>query len=135
MGKWKIKKINLAIFCLFYLGAGINHFWHPINYLLIIPPYFPFKECINYTSGFLEICCSLLMLFSPTKKFAMYLTILLLIAFIPAHIYLIQLKGCASPDICFPELALKILMANGKEVLMKPAMAFRASVAVILIMF
>ena len=98
-----LKKINLAIFCLFYLGAGINHFWHPANYLSIIPPYFPYKELINYASGFLEICCSMLMAFYSTKRIAMYFTIILLIAFIPAHIYLIQLKGCASANFCFPE--------------------------------
>ncbi|MEO8415040.1 MAG: hypothetical protein ABI472_15340 [Ginsengibacter sp.] len=81
----------------------MNHFWHPANYLKIIPPYFPFKEAINYTSGVLEICCSILMFFAVTGKYGMYLTISLLIAFIPAHIYLIQLKGCASNDFCFPE--------------------------------
>ncbi len=97
-----LKKINLAVFCLFYLGAGINHFWHPVNYLAIIPPYFPFKELINYTSGVLEITSALLMLLPATRRVAMYLTIFLLIAFIPAHIYMIQLNGCVSPAFCFP---------------------------------
>jgi uncharacterized membrane protein len=98
-----LKKINLIIFCVFYFGAGVNHFWHPANYIKIIPPYFPFKEAINYTSGIAEMCCAILMLFSATRKVSMYLTIFLLIIFIPAHIYLIQIKGCASPGFCFPE--------------------------------
>lgn len=97
-----LKKINLAVLCLFYFGAGCNHFLHPVNYLAMIPPYLPLKEVINYVCGILEIICSLLMLFSSTRKFAMYLTIFLLIAFIPAHIYLIQLGGCVSHDFCFP---------------------------------
>ncbi len=97
------KKINLAIFCIFYFAAGCNHFWHPVNYIKIIPPYFPFKEFINYASGSLEIACSLLMLFSSTRKYGMYLIIFLLVAFIPAHIYLIQLHGCVSKNFCFPE--------------------------------
>lgn len=97
-----LKKINLIVFCVFYLGAGCNHFIHPQNYLKIIPPYFPYKEFINYSSGFLEINCSLLMLISYTRKYAMVLTIALLIAFIPAHIYLIQLNGCVSENFCFP---------------------------------
>lgn len=96
------KKINLTIFSLFYFIAGINHFWHPANYIKIIPPYFPFKEFINYASGILEIACSILMLIPATRKLSMYLTIILLTAFIPAHIYLIQLNGCASADFCFP---------------------------------
>jgi uncharacterized membrane protein len=97
-----IKKIKLAVFCIFYFAAGCNHFVNPVNYLKIIPPYFPFKEFINYASGVLEISCSLLMLFSTTRKYSMYLTIALLIAFIPAHIYLIQLGGCVSKGFCFP---------------------------------
>ena len=97
-----MKKINLAVFCIFYFAAGCNHFVHPANYLKIIPPYFPFKEFINYASGLLEIACSLLMRFSVTRKYSMYLTIALLIAFIPAHIYLIQLGGCVSKGFCFP---------------------------------
>jgi uncharacterized membrane protein len=96
------KKINLAIFCLFYFAAGCNHFLHPANYLKLIPPYFPFKLFINYASGVLEIACSVLMLFSASGKISMYLTIALLIAFIPAHIYLIQMGGCVSKSLCFP---------------------------------
>ena len=98
-----LKKINLTVFCLFYFGAGCNHFLHPLNYLEMIPPYFPFKEAVNYTSGILEISCSLLMMFSSTRKPAMYLAIILLVAFIPAHVYLIQLHGCISKDFCFSE--------------------------------
>ncbi len=98
-----LKQINIFLFCLFYFAASVNHFWHPDNYLKIIPPYFPFKEAINYGSGVLEMACSLLMIFPPLRKTAMYLTVFLLIAFIPAHIYLIQLKGCVSPGFCFPE--------------------------------
>lgn len=98
-----LKKINLAAFCIFYFVAGCNHFWHPVNYIKIIPPYFLFKEGINYASGILEIACSLLMLFSSTRKYGMYLIIFLLTAFIPAHIYLIQLHGCGSKNFCFPE--------------------------------
>jgi len=98
-----IKKINLSVFCFFYFTAGCNHFIHPENYLKIIPPFFSHKEAINYISGSLEVICAQLMLFHSTRKYGMYLTILLLVAFIPAHIYMIQLNGCVSRDFCFPE--------------------------------
>ncbi|MEO8766111.1 MAG: hypothetical protein ABI416_17545 [Ginsengibacter sp.] len=97
-----IKKINLAVFSLFYFSAGCNHFLRPANYLAMIPPYFPYKELVNYSSGILEIACSVLMLFRSRAKMAMRLTIFLLIAFIPAHIYLIQRRGCISDNFCFP---------------------------------
>lgn len=98
-----LKKINLFIFVLFYLLAGINHFVHPANYLAIIPPYFPLKEAINYLSGALEIICAALMVFPHLRRTSSWLTIALLIAFIPAHIFLIQLHGCPTPSFCFPE--------------------------------
>jgi len=98
-----LKKINLGIICLFYFGAGCNHFIHPVNYIKIIPPYFPYKEAINYISGSLEVIAAQLMLFASTRKYGMYLIIFLLVAFIPAHVYLIQLRGCVSKDFCFSE--------------------------------
>lgn len=98
-----IKKINLAIFSSFYFIAGVNHFWHPESYLALIPPYFSHKPALNYISGILEIVCALLMLIASTRKVAMWLTIILLTAFIPAHIYLIKLHGCPAEKFCFPE--------------------------------
>ncbi len=97
------KKINLAIICLFYFIAGCNHFIHPANYIKIIPPYLPYKEAINYVSGSLEVIAAQLMLFVSTRKYGVWLIIFLLIAFIPAHVYLIQLHGCVSKGFCFPE--------------------------------
>ncbi len=98
-----IKKINLAIFSSFYFIAGVNHFWHPESYLALIPPYFSCKPALNYISGMLEIACALLMLIASTRKVAMWLTIILLTAIIPAHIYLIKSHGCTSEKFCFPE--------------------------------
>jgi uncharacterized membrane protein len=38
-----------------------------------------------------------------TRKYSALLLIALLTAFIPAHIYLIQMKGCVSQRICVAE--------------------------------
>lgn len=98
-----LKKINLFVLIYFYLLAGINHFVYPVNYLAIIPPYLPFKEGINYLSGALEIVCAILMAIPSLRRLGSWCIIALLAAFIPAHIYLIQVKGCPSPAFCFPE--------------------------------
>ena len=97
------RKINLAIFGIFYFVAGCNHFAHPGIYRQFIPPYFRYQEAINYVSGSLEVICAQLMLFAATRKFGMYLTILLLLVFIPAHVYMIQLHGRISREFSFPE--------------------------------
>ena len=98
-----LKKISLVLICSLYIGAGINHFWHPESYVFLIPPYFPNRELINIISGIAEIIVGVLMIIPATRKLAAYFIIALLIAFIPAHIYWIQQKGCVSEYLCTPE--------------------------------
>jgi uncharacterized membrane protein len=85
-----MKKTSLYILILLYLLAGINHFWHPQSYLSIIPPYLPWHEFINYVAGAAEIGLGFGMMFKPTRKWAAYGIIAMLVAFIPAHIYMIE---------------------------------------------
>ena len=85
-----LKKVSLIIMSAFYVLSGSNHFIHPANYLSIIPPYLPLHEAINYVAGVAEICCGILLLFSATRNFAAWAVICMLIAFMPAHIYMIQ---------------------------------------------
>jgi len=98
-----LKKLSLIIISALYILAGINHFWHPKGYIDLIPPYFPYHILLNIISGTLEITAGILMIFAATRKFATYLVVALLIAFIPAHIYLIQMKGCVSGNLCTAE--------------------------------
>ncbi|MBC7588603.1 MAG: DoxX family protein [Chitinophagaceae bacterium] len=86
----KMKKISLYLFILLYLLAGINHFWHPHSYDAIIPPYLPWHELINYAAGTCEIILAIGMMFKSTRKLAAYVIIAMLVAFIPAHIYMIE---------------------------------------------
>jgi uncharacterized membrane protein len=98
-----IKKTSLVILTVFFLLAGINHFWHPEDYDGLIPPYLPAHQFINMASGILEVLFGVLLVFPATRKFSALGIIFLLILFIPAHIYMIQMKGCVGPEICVPE--------------------------------
>ncbi len=98
-----LKTISLLLLCSLYVAAGINHFVHPEFYLDLIPPDFPNHNLLNIASGVLEVIAGLLMIIPFTRKLAAYLIIALLIAFIPAHIYLIQQKGCVSKHLCVGE--------------------------------
>lgn len=89
-----LKRISLLLLIILYIGAGINHFWHPTGYLSIIPPYLPYHEAINYISGIAELTFAVLLIFSATRRFAAYGIAVMLVAFIPAHIYMIQKGGC-----------------------------------------
>lgn len=97
-----IKKISLVVISAFYIGAGINHFWHPQGYYEIIPPYLPWHSFINIISGLAEISLGVLFIFSNTRKLAAYGTVVMLILFIPAHIYMIQKGGCMGSQMCIP---------------------------------
>lgn len=97
-----IQFISKWVLILFYLFGGINHFWHPEFYIPLIPDYFPDKEFINIVSGITEIVLALGVVFKITRKLAAIGIIVLLIAFIPAHWYFIQLGGCIGDGLCAP---------------------------------
>ena len=96
------KKISFYLLGGLYIMAGINHFWHPDFYLPLIPDYLPFHESINRAGGIVELLLGILVFISTTRRLACYGIIVLLIFFIPSHIYFIQIGGCVSKDSCAP---------------------------------
>lgn len=100
--KTLLKRTFLWLNALFYVAAGCNHFVHPKTYLSLIPPYLPWPALLNTISGAFEILFGLLLVFKPTRKSAAIFIILMLIAFLPAHVYMIQKNGCVSPALCVP---------------------------------
>jgi uncharacterized membrane protein len=97
-----LKKVSLLLLILLYVGAGINHFWHPDFYYAIIPPYIPNHFMANRTAGISEIVLGILMIFIYTRKFAAYMIIAMLIVFITVHVYMIQKGGCMNELVCIP---------------------------------
>lgn len=88
MSRTKIAfKYLLAIFM---VSAGTMHFLKPEFYMLIMPPYLPFHLELVYLSGFFEITLGVLLLVPRFSKLAAWGIIALLIAVIPANIYLFQ---------------------------------------------
>lgn len=97
-----LKKISLVTMLVLYVAAGVNHFVHPQMYLAIIPPYLPWPVMINAVSGIAEILLGVLLIPRPTRHIASVGIILMLGAFIPAHIYMIQQNGCVDKGVCIP---------------------------------
>ena len=100
-----LKKASLFLLVILYVSGGINHFVHPDTYLPIIPIYLPFPELINTVSGVFEIILGTLLVFSKTRALAAYGIMILLVLFIPTHVYMIQKGGCMSEAICIPNWA------------------------------
>ena len=109
-------KVLLWLYGLLYILAGINHFISTPGYLTIMPKWLPAHAFLIYLSGLMEIVLGIMLLFSRTKKMAALLIILMLIAFLPAHIYMIQIapfqlgKILVTPLIAWLRLPFQILL-------------------------
>lgn len=99
----KLKKPSLYLMAFLYLLAGINHFISPESYLPIIPEYLPNPDLINLFAGIAEIILGIGLLIPKTRNIAAWGVVLMLIAFIPSHVYFIQIGSCVDGGICTPE--------------------------------
>lgn len=97
-----MKKIAFILLVIFYLFAGANHFFNPSFYSGLIPPYLPLHNAINIVSGIAEILLALLLILPKTRRSAVTGIIILLVCFIPAHIYFIQINSCIPDGLCVP---------------------------------
>ncbi|RNC79749.1 MAG: hypothetical protein ED557_13900 [Balneola sp.] len=98
-----MKRVNVFLLTFFYVFAGLNHFINPDFYLSLIPEYLPFPDAINIISGIAEVVLGIGVLLNKTRKIASYLLVLMLISFIPAHIYFLEIGSCVETGLCVPE--------------------------------
>lgn len=97
------KVISCWIQSFFYLIAGANHFVNPSFYTDLIPPFFANAAFINDVASGAEILLGLGLLLHKIRKYAVLGIVLMLIAFIPSHVYFIQLGSCVKGGLCVPE--------------------------------
>lgn len=83
------RQISLWVMIAAYLAAGINHFVMPDFYYPLIPGYLGHKPLLNIVAGIAEIIAAVGLIIPSTRKWAAYGIIVMLIAFLPAHIYMI----------------------------------------------
>jgi uncharacterized membrane protein len=85
------KMLSLGIMIAFYLYEGVKHFLEPHSYFAMMPPYIHFHSTINYIAGVAEILFAFLLIFPQTRKFAATAIIVMLVIYIPTHIYMIEM--------------------------------------------
>ncbi|WP_237390678.1 DoxX family protein [Fulvivirga sediminis] len=83
-------QIGIYIMAMVYMAAGVFHFVKPKMYVSIIPPYFSKKLLLVYISGVAEIVLGAGLLFEETKSISAWLIMLMLIAFLPVHFYMLR---------------------------------------------
>ncbi len=82
--------LSLYVMASLYVVAGLFHFVKPQMYEGIIPPYLPNPRALVLLSGFFEVAFGVGLLFEETREFAAWGIILMLLAFLPAHVYMLQ---------------------------------------------
>lgn len=95
-----LKRYSLFVLSGFYIFAGINHFLNPEFYLPLIPDYFSNAEFINVLAGVAEIILGIGLLIKKVRRLAIIGIVLMLLAFIPSHVYFIQKRSCIDGGLC-----------------------------------
>lgn len=86
-----MKKIIVKVVSVAYILAGLYHFINPAFYEPFFPPYLvEFGSTLNILAGVAEVGLGFFLLVEQTRKIAAYGLMAMLMAFIPAHIYMIQ---------------------------------------------
>ena len=113
-----IRNVFFVTLILFYLFAGANHLINPNFYLPIIPPYLlKWTNEINILSGVVEILLALLLIPNSTRIKAGVGIIIMLLAFIPCHIYFIQKGEFIIGNVVFNPLKSSIRLFIGQPLL------------------
>lgn len=81
------KRVLLWVMAAAYCLAGFNHLMNPAFYLAIMPPELPNPEWLNVLSGLAEIVLGVYILEPRTRVLAAWGIIALLIAVLPANLY------------------------------------------------
>lgn len=74
------------LFALLLIAAGINHLLHPSAYAALIPSFLPL-DATNYFTALVEISLGAGLVFRFTRHIAAFGTILLMVFFLPFHVY------------------------------------------------
>ncbi len=78
-----------------FVLAGMNHFRKPKIYERIMPPYIPAHSSMVMLSGIAEMILGFMIMSKNTQTAAAWGIIIMLLAFIPVHIYMLQNEKAA----------------------------------------
>ena len=84
------RKIWLSVrilFALFMIMGGVQHFIKPNFYLPFVPSFLPFPMAIIYLSGIVEVALGVLLLFTKYARIAATGIFILMLLFLPVHIW------------------------------------------------
>ena len=77
----EITKVLIYVYVIFFVGAGLNHFFNPQFYDAIVPSFIPYPRFVHQFTGILEILIPILFLTKYRKEAAIMMIILLVILY------------------------------------------------------
>lgn len=102
----RFAKASLIAQSLFYVFAGINHFWHPRFYVHIMPEHYAHPEALVCLSGVAEILGGIGLLVPFSRRASSLGIIVMLLVFFDVHIYMLRHADR------FPEVPRSLLWAR-----------------------
>lgn len=106
---WNVLKIAMALFMIY---AGAQHFIKPDFFTPFVPVFLPLKTTIIYLSGAVEILLGLLLLINKYAKFGALGILILLLLFLPIHIWDVfsETPAIGSKQAAFIRLPIQFLL-------------------------
>lgn len=109
----RLQRVALWLGAVSYIAVGVMHFTHEAFFVRIVPPALPFPQTLVHVSGVAEILGGLGLLWLPTRRWASYGLVALLVAVYPANIYMAleptQFRDLAPPLALYLRLPLQVI--------------------------
>ncbi len=82
-------RVGLVTQAIFYVAAGINHFWHTAMYVAIMPPHYAHPVGLVQISGAAEVLGGVGLLVPRTRLFSAWGIVAMLLVYFDVHIYMV----------------------------------------------
>ncbi len=83
-------RAGLVVQSLFYVAAGINHFWHTRMYASIMPPHYAHPVALVQWSGVAEILGGVGLLVPVSRRFSAWGILAMLAVYYDVHIFMVS---------------------------------------------
>lgn len=106
------RMLGRMVFATLFIAGGVGHFVLTDAYVRIVPPYLPQPRALVWISGIAEFALGVMLLARPTRPFAAWGLIALLVAVFPANVFMWQHPDVfgVPPWVCLLRLPLQGLL-------------------------
>lgn len=85
-----IRAISLAVQSLFYVAAGVNHFWHSRVYVAVMPDHYSHPHGLVLLSGAVEIVLGLGLMLKQTRRVSAFGLVGMLVVYFDVHVFMLS---------------------------------------------